>query len=137
MADEGTQDSSSEDILQGTEPGASRNSMLLATDSYEDIAQYLQDISPDDTSGNALNKRLASVKINENRDGEALAVSDETVKEIAHETQIVEDASESRDQNFSNGKSSDTGEGINSEESTSCGDLSPVSHLTLSKPPFL
>lgn len=43
MAADAAAEASSDDILQGSEPGASRNSMLLATNSYDDLTTYLSD----------------------------------------------------------------------------------------------
>ena len=60
MAADVENDAVSEDILQGSEPGASRNSMLLATDSYEDLASYLSD-----SNISFERERLSSGSINE------------------------------------------------------------------------
>ncbi|ELT95737.1 hypothetical protein CAPTEDRAFT_164017 [Capitella teleta] len=60
MAAEISNDSPSDEILQGSEPGASRNSMLLATDSYDDLASYLSD-----TNLSSDRDRLSSGSISE------------------------------------------------------------------------
>ena len=49
-----------EEIGPGAEPGSSRNSVLVSTDSYEEIEEYL-----DDTTESTGHKRLLSGTIHE------------------------------------------------------------------------
>ena len=49
-----------EEIDPGAEPGSSRNSVLVSTDSYEEIEEYL-----DDSTGAQSHKRLPSGTIHE------------------------------------------------------------------------
>ena len=61
MAEEVTIDhTSQEEISPGAEPGSSRNSVLMSTDSYEDVDEYL-----DNSINQPTHKRLPSGTIHE------------------------------------------------------------------------
>lgn len=97
MATEGVLEAPSEDVTKGEEPGASRNSLILS-DSYEDLALYLEEqlklpSRPRLASGTI--KELKKLRESANRDdtsNDSLSVSCDSSNRATPSREIISQA---------------------------------------------